>query len=133
MLRNAMGPARTPSAVRRRALTALLTLTIVVVGVSAYPTPADAAVIFQVEFRQCNRLHVGYKNFPEGTKVRWSVSQHGRRLATGHFVTHAGAGYRFLRAKLRPFLLPDPKASVTFAAAINGRQFRTTAGRAPSD
>jgi hypothetical protein len=106
---------------------------IVVFGISAYPTPADAAVIFQVEFRQCNRLHVGYENFPAGTVVRWSVSQHGRGVATGHFVTRAGAGYHFLSARLRPFLQPKPKASVTFAAVINGRQFRTTAGRTTSD
>src|SRR5712672_653477 len=120
MLRFTMGQGRAHSAARRRARAALLVLMIVVVGVSAFPTSADAAAIFQVEFRRCNRLHIGYENFPEGTVVRWSVSQHGRGVATGHFVTRAGAGYHFLSAPLRPLLQPNPKASVTFTAAING-------------
>ena len=76
-------------------------------------------------------MHVGYKYFPVGTVVRWSVSQHARGVGTGRFVTAPGPGMHFYDVKLPTPLVPHPKASVTFVAAINGKEFRMTAGRAP--
>ena len=103
------------------------------IGAAAHPAPAGAADIFQVEFRRCDRLHVGYQNFPDGTVVHWSVTQGGGHVATGAFVTGRGGGYHFLNAKLTPMLVATVDAAVTFLATVNGRTFRATAARTAAD
>jgi len=103
------------------------------IGVVASPIPADATSIFQIEFRHCDTLHIGYKHFPVGTVLHWSVNQHGRDVATGQFVTAPGPGMHFDSAKLPAPLDRLPKPSVTFVATIDGREFRMTAGRAAAN
>ncbi|HEY5077698.1 MAG TPA: hypothetical protein VIJ48_09355 [Acidimicrobiia bacterium] len=124
---------RTRAPIARRARAGLGALAIAVVGVVSTPAPADAASIFQIEFRHCNTLHVGYKHFPAGTVMHWSVSQQARTLATGHFVTAPGPGLHFYDVKLATPLDPHPKGSVTFVASVNGQEFQMTAGRAPAN
>jgi hypothetical protein len=131
--RKLVGAREAHSRMMRRARAGLGVLAIAVVGVVAAPAPAGAASIFQIEFRHCGTLHVGYKYFPVGTVVRWSVSQHARGVGTGRFVTAPGPGMHFYDVKLPTPLVPHPKASVTFVAAINGKEFRMTAGRAPAN
>jgi hypothetical protein len=129
--RNLVGAREAHSRMRRRARAGVGVLAIAVVGVVAAPAPAGATSIFQIEFRHCDTLHVGYKHFPFGTVVRWSVSQHARGVGAGRFVTAPGPGMHFYSVKLPTPLDPHPKASVTFVAAVNGKEFRMTAGRAP--
>jgi hypothetical protein len=121
----------------RRARAGLGALAIAVIGagigVVAAPISADATSIFQIEFRHCDTLHIGYKNFPAGTILHWSVNQHGRDVATGQFVTAPGPGMHFDSTKLPAPLDRHPKPSVTFVATIEGREFRMTAGRAPAN
>lgn len=124
---------RTRALIARQARAGLGALAIAVVGVVGTPAPADATSIFQIEFRHCDTLHVGYKHFPAGTVVHWSVSQHARTLGTGQFVTAPGPGLHFYSVKLPAPLDPHPKGSVTFVASVNGQEFRMTAGRAPAN
>jgi hypothetical protein len=131
--RKLVGAREAHSRMRRRARAGLGALAMAAVGVVAAPVPAGASSIFQIEFRHCNTLHVGYKYFPVGTVMRWSVSQHARGLGTGRFVTAPGPGMHFYDVKLPTPLDPHPKASVTFVAVLNGKEFRMTAGRAPAN
>ena len=135
MLKRLIGTREAHSQVGRRARASLGALAIAVmgagIGVVAGPISADASSIFQIEFRHCDTLHIGYKNFPVGTILHWSVNQHGRDVATGQFVTAPGPGMHFDSAKLPAPLDRHPKPSVTFVATIDGREFRMTAGRAP--
>jgi hypothetical protein len=123
--------------VGRRARARLGALAVAVIGagigVVAGAIPAGATSIFQIEFRHCDTLHIGYKHFPAGTILHWSVNQHGRGVATGQFVTAPGTGMHFDSAKLPTPLDPHPKASVTFVATIDGHEFRMTAGRAAAN
>ncbi len=137
MLKRLIGTREAHSRVGSRARASLGALAIAVIGagigVVAGPISADATSIFQIEFRHCDTLHLGYKHFPVGTILHWSVNQHGRDVATGQFVTAPGPGMHFDSAKLPAPLDPHPKASVTFVATIDGREFRMTAGRAAAN
>ncbi len=137
MLKRLIGTREAHSEVGRRARASLGALAVAVVGagigVVAGPISADATSIFQIEFRHCDTLHIGYKNFPAGTILHWSVNQHDRDVATGQFVTAPGPGMHFDSAKLPAPLDRHPKPSVTFVATIEGREFRMTAGRAPAN
>src|ERR1700687_3277985 len=103
MLKRFIGTREAHSQVGRRARVSLGALAIAVsagIGVVAGPISADATSIFQIEFRHGNTLHIGYKHFPAGTILHWTVNQHGRDVATGQFVTAPGPGMHFDSAKL---------------------------------
>ena len=129
------GQTRAPMGRRARAGLGALAVAVIGagIGVVAGPISADATSIFQIEFRHCDTLHIGYKNFPVGTILHWSVNQHGRDVATGQFVTAPGPGMHFDSTKLPAPLDRHPKPSVTFVATIDGREFRMTAGRAAAN
>jgi uncharacterized repeat protein (TIGR01451 family) len=108
------------------------------------PTGATAPItvratgpqIFQVELRNCTNLHVGYNRFPNGTVVRWNVSQNAIVVSHGQF-TAIGGGlygsktYHFLTQPLGVTLQPSPEGHVHFHWVINNTKFNYTAIRAP--
>ena len=124
---------RAPSRMGRRALAGLAVVAIVAAGIAAVAARADAADIFEVDLKHCITLHVGYKYFPAQTVIRWTVSQRGAVVATGQFVTGDGAGYHFFTTRMRPGLSPDSGARASFAATVQGREFRYAIGRGPVD
>ena len=71
--------------------------------------------IFQVEFRDCHVLHVGYQRIPAGTVVHWQVSQGGEEVATSQFIAVAGDGFHFLSQDIgKRFTVEPRKAHVHF-------------------
>ena len=124
---------RASSRMSRRALAGLAVVAIVGIGIAAVATRADAADIFEVDLKHCITLHVGYKNFPAQTVIRWTVSQDGAVVATGQFVAGVGTGYNFFTTRMRPGLSAVSAARVSFAATVQGREFRYSIGRAPFD
>jgi len=103
------------------------------------PPEADSidVNIFDVEFSNGLVLRVGYNHFPEGTPLRWRVSQNRALAATGDFVTKGGGSTNHLETiplgvKLQGRdLLPDG-ADVEFEWSINGVPFRYSVRRDPN-
>jgi uncharacterized repeat protein (TIGR01451 family) len=99
-------------------------------------TPSTQGNIFQVELRNCINLHVGYNRFPNGTVVRWNVSQNAINVSNGQF-TAIGGGvygsktYHFLTQPLGVTLAPSPDGHVHFHWVINGVNYGYTAIRKP--
>ena len=99
-------------------------------------TPSTQGNIFQVELRNCINLHVGYNRFPNGTVVRWNVSQNAINVSNGQF-TAIGGGvygsktYHFLTQPLGVTLAPSPDGHVHFHWVINGVNYSYTAIRKP--
>jgi hypothetical protein len=121
------------SGIARWMLSGMAGLVIMSVGVVARPAPAGAADIFQIEIRHCSRLHVGYKNFPPATVVRWRVTEPGRAYLSGQFVTPATQGFHFLTTQLPVALDPAAKARISFSAAVHGREYHLTIVRRGAD
>jgi hypothetical protein len=121
------------SGIARWLLLGMAGLVIVSVGVVIRPDPAGAADIFQIEIRHCSRLHVGYKNFPPATVVRWRVTEPGRADLSGQFVTPATKGFHFLTTQLSVALDPAAKARISFSAALHGREYHLTIVRRGAD
>jgi hypothetical protein len=87
--------------------------------------------IFQVEFRACHLLHVGYQRIPGGTIVSWRIRQGGREIAVGSFVAVAGKGYHFMSQDIGTRFDPDVhKAGVTFTWTAGGVSYVYDAVRA---
>jgi hypothetical protein len=82
--------------------------------------------IFQVELRRCVNLHVGYNRFPDGTLVRWNISQNSVFVSKGQFTAIGGgvngsATYHFLTQPIGATLSPTkPDAHVHFHWTIKG-------------
>jgi hypothetical protein len=103
------------------------------------PPEADSidVNIFEVEFSNGLTLRVGYNHFPEGTPLRWRVTQNRALAATGDFVTKGGGSTNHvetipLGVKLEGRdLLPDG-ADVEFEWSINGVPFRYSVRRDPN-
>jgi hypothetical protein len=85
--------------------------------------------IFQVEFRACHLLHIGYQQLPGGTVVHYSVKQNGTYFAGGNIVTQAGKGYHFTTVSLGKNFTAR-KADVHFFWKINGVLYTYFARRA---
>ena len=86
---------------------------------------------FQVEFRDCHVLHVGYERFPPRTVVHWKVYQSHKLFDVGQFVTPAARGYHFGSMRLaRRFAMPPRKAEVRFSWKIRGTAYTYFAYRA---
>jgi hypothetical protein len=76
---------------------------------------AEARDIFQIEFRQCVVIHVGYRDFPAGAVVSYVVRQNGAVNSRGRFTTQGGENkYHFINLRLARPLTPGKKASATF-------------------
>jgi len=101
-----------------RATAIIAGLGIVIAGAIAFIATAPAAEardIFQVEFRQCVVIHVGYRDFPAGAVVSYVVRQNGAVNSRGRFRTQGGGNtYHFLNLRLAHALTPGRKASATF-------------------
>ena len=121
------------SAIARWMLTGMAGLVIMSVGVVTHPAPAGAADIFQIEIRHCSRLHVGYKNFPPATVVRWRITEPGRADLSGQFVTPATKGFHFLTTQLPLALDPAAKARIRFYAVVHGHEYQLSIVRRGAD
>jgi hypothetical protein len=97
------------------------------------PTPpGNPPDIFQVELRSCTYLHVGYNRFPDGTLVRWNVTQAGATISTGQFTAIGGGKkYHFLMLPLDATLAATPKGTAHFHWFLDGAKSSYTAGRQP--
>jgi hypothetical protein len=103
------------------------------------PPEADSidVNIFEVEFSNGLTLRIGYNHFPEGTPLRWRVTQNRTLAATGDFVAKGGGSTNHvetipLGVKLQGRdLLPDG-ADVDFEWSINGVPFRYSVRRDPN-
>lgn len=110
--------------------------TITPTGNTALITVGTPGNIFAVELRNCINLHVGYNRFPNGTVVRWNVSQNAIKVAAGQF-TAIGGGiygsktYHFLTQPLGVTLKPSPDGHVHFHWVINNTTYSYTAIRKP--
>ena len=110
--------------------------TVTPTGKTALITVGTPGNIFAVELRNCVNLHVGYNRFPNGTVVRWNVSQNAIKVATGQF-TAIGGGiygsktYHFLTQPLGVTLKPSPDGHVHFNWVINNTTYNYTAIRKP--
>jgi hypothetical protein len=85
--------------------------------------PLVGTQIFQVEFRACHLLHIGYQHFPGGTVVHYSVKQNGTHFVGGNIVTQPGKGYHFTTVSLGKYFTAA-KADVHFFWKINGVLYR---------
>ncbi len=111
----------------RVAIAVFFAATVLVVGTSA--TRADAVAIFQVEFRDCRTLHVGYSGGSSSTIVKWRVWQGSAGAdGTGAFVAYAGAANRFLTMPLPHRLAPGSDAAVRFVVGSASAVVRRSPG-----
>jgi LPXTG-motif cell wall-anchored protein len=90
--------------------------------------------IFEVEFSNGLTLRVGYNHFPEGTELRWAVSQSRVPAASGSFVTKGGGSTNHvetipLGVKLEGRQSQPTGADVQFDWSINGVPFRYSVRR----
>jgi hypothetical protein len=95
--------------------------------------PTTGTQIFQVEFRECHILHVGYQHIPAGTTVHWEVFQSGKSLATGQWIVPTGGGLHFLNMQIGTSFNPDPakrKGLVNFSWTANNTSYVYSAVRA---
>ena len=96
------------------------------------PPPPTKANIFQVEFRHCINLHVGYNFFAPGTLVHWNVTRQGRVVSRGQFRALGGKKlHHFLTQPLGVTLPHNPDGSAHFTWTVNGADYSYNATRAP--
>ena len=93
--------------------------------------------IFEVEFSNGLTLRIGYNHFPEGTEMRWRVTQNRLTAAAGSFVTKGGGSTNHvetipLGVKLEGRLTQPDGADVQFDWSINGVPFRYSVRRDPN-
>ena len=93
--------------------------------------------IFEVEFSNGLTLRVGYNHFPEGTELRWAVTQNRVPAASGTFVTKGGGSTNHvetvpLGVKLEGRQTQPDGADVQFDWSINGVPFRYSVRRDPN-
>jgi hypothetical protein len=103
------------------------------------PPEADSidVNIFEVEFSNGLTLRVGYNHFPEGTPLRWRVTQNRGLAAFGDFVTQGGGSTTHLETiplgvKLQGRDMQPDGADVEFEWSINGVPFRYSVRRDPN-
>jgi hypothetical protein len=81
--------------------------------------PVAGKAIFQVEFRACHLVHIGYHHLPGGILLHYSVKQGHAHFAGGNFLIEGGKGYHFQSASLgKNFTVR--KATVHFFWKVNG-------------
>jgi len=103
--------------------------------VSAPPETDSIDVnIFEVEFSNGLTLRVGYNHFPEGTELRWRVTQNRFQAASGSFVAKGGGSTSHvetvpLGVKLEGRQTQPDGADVQFDWSINGVPFRYSVRR----
>jgi hypothetical protein len=109
------------------------------VAVLSAPPETDSidVNIFEVEFSNGLTLRVGYNHFPEGTELRWQVTQNRISAAAGSFVTQGGGSTNHvetipLGVKLEGRQTMPDGADVQFDWAINGVPFRYSVRRDPN-
>jgi hypothetical protein len=94
--------------------------------------PPSRPRIFQVELRNCRKLHVGYNFFPAGTAVHWNVTREGRVAASGQFRAIGGEhAFHFLTQPLGVTLPAFPDGAAHFTWVFNGSEVSYVATRAP--
>ena len=104
----------------------------------APPEPESIDVnIFEVEFTNGLTRRVGYNHFPEGTTLRWKVTQNRIPVSSGHFVTKGGGSTNHvetvpLGVKLEGRDARPDGADVQFDWSINGVPFRYSVRRDPN-
>jgi hypothetical protein len=76
--------------------------------------------IFQVEFRACHLLHIGYEHLPAGIAIHYSVKQGHTHFVGGNIVTQAGNGLHFATASLGKNFTQN-KATVHFYWKLGGK------------
>ena len=103
------------------------------------PPEADSidVNIFEVEFSNGLTLRVGYNHFPDGTELRWRVSQSRVPSASGMFITRGGGSTNHvetvpLGVKLAGRDTHPDGADVQFDWSINGVPFRYSVRRDPN-
>jgi hypothetical protein len=93
--------------------------------------PTTGTQIFQVEFRECHILHVGYEHIPAGTVVHWEIFQSGKSLATGSWVAATGGGLHFLNMPIGKSFDPSGhKGAVRFSWMAGGKSYTYAVVRA---
>ena len=108
------------------------------VPTGAAPLPESIDVnIFEVEFSNGLTLRVGYNHFPEGTDLRWKVTQNRIPVATGRFVAKGGGSTNHfetvpLGVKLEGRDTQPDGADVQFDWTINDVPFRYSVRRDPN-
>ena len=90
--------------------------------------------IFEVEFSNGLTLRIGYNHFPEGTELRWAVTQARVPAAAGSFVTKGGGSTNHvetvpLGVKLEGRQTQPDGADVQFDWSVNGVPFRYSVRR----
>ena len=93
--------------------------------------------IFEVEFSNGLTLRIGYNHFPEGTELRWRVTQNRLTAAAGSFVAKGGGSTNHvetipLGVKLDGRQTQPDGADVQFDWSINGVPFRYSVRRDPN-
>ncbi len=103
------------------------------------PPEADSidVNIFEVEFSNGLTLRVGYNHFPDGTELRWGVTQSRAPAASGMFITRGGGSTNHvetvpLGVKLAGRDTHPDGADVQFDWSINGVPFRYSVRRDPN-
>jgi hypothetical protein len=103
------------------------------------PPEADSidVNIFEVEFSNGLTLRVGYNHFPDGTELRWRVTQSRVPAASGMFITRGGGSTNHvetvpLGVKLAGRDTHPDGADVQFDWSINGVPFRYSVRRDPN-
>lgn len=92
--------------------------------------PVRGVQIFQVEFRYCRVLHVGYEHIPAGTVIRYRIWQARKLQDWGQFVTVGGKGFHFTSVKMKKhFSKHSTKGAVNFFWSVNGTPYKYTAIR----
>jgi hypothetical protein len=84
--------------------------------------------IFQVEFRACHLLHIGYEHLPGGIAIHYSVKQGKVHFVGGNIITVAGKGLHFATASLGKNFTKN-KATVHFYWKVNGKVLTYAANR----
>ena len=93
--------------------------------------------IFEVEFTNGLTLRVGYNHFPQGTTLRWKVTQNRIPVSSGHFIAKGGGSTNHvetvpLGVKLEGRDAQPDGADVQFDWSINGVPFRYSVRRDPN-
>ena len=105
---------------------------------AAPPDPDSIDVnIFDVEFSNGLTLRIGYNHFPEGTPLRWRVTQDRVVAAAGEFVAKGGGSTNHfetvpLGVKLEGREAHPDGADVEFDWSINGVPFKYSVRRDPN-
>jgi len=106
------------------------------VAVASAPPETDSidVNIFEVEFSNGLTLRVGYNHFPEGTELKWRVSQNRLPAAAGSFIAQGGGSTNHVQTiplgvKLEGRETHPDGADVQFDWSVNGVPFRYSVRR----